>query len=179
MVGAPAAATLAALSPGIARLLVGEKFRDAVELLLPYAAITSVLRGLTSFHLSIALQLMKKTKVLIVSPIISLVLLLPCALVGIRLAGLSGMAMGVALSQAASFLTFSVFVRRYVQVRIVNFASIYVVTTAAVLALALAPIRDHSQPIVTVALLMGAWGVYALAMWSRFDWIMRNCHPEA
>lgn len=179
MVGAPAAATLAALSPGVARLLVGEKFRDAVELLLPYVAITSVLRGLTSFHLSIALQLMKKTKVLIASPIISLVFLFPCAFAGIRLAGLSGMAMGVALSQLASFLTFYLFVRRYVQVRIVNFASIFVVGTAAALALALAPMRDHSQPVVTMALLTGAWGAYALVMWSRFGWIMRKCHVGA
>ncbi|GFE75206.1 hypothetical protein NTCA1_28550 [Novosphingobium sp. TCA1] len=174
MIGAPAAAILAALSPGVARLFVGPSFRDTVAMLLPYVAIAAILKALTTFHLSVALQLVKKTKLLIISPAVNLALLVPSGIVGVKLAGLTGMAIGIAISQIGSFALFYLVVSRHVRTPLLTRSSLFVVVLSLVLGAALVPLRGFSEPVACLGLLAAAGLVYCLVIWRGRGWIMRN-----
>lgn len=174
MIGAPAAAVLAALSPGVAHLFVGPSFRDTVAMLLPYVAIAAILKALTTFHLSVALQLVKKTRLLIISPAVNLALLVPSGIIGVKLAGLTGMAIGIAVSQIGSFALFYAVVSRHVRTPLLTRASAFVVVLSLALGAVLVPLRGFSEPVACLALLGAAGAFYCLVVWRGHGWIMRN-----
>lgn len=60
-VGAPAAAGLALLAPGLAEILVGAEFRTAAARVIPWIALAAALAGIKAFHFDLAFQLGRRT----------------------------------------------------------------------------------------------------------------------
>ncbi len=160
LVSLPVAVTFGVMSHGLARLFVGAAFEDSMALLLPWVALAAVMRGLMSFHLSVALQAVKKTRLLIAAPLITLAVLVPAGFVGVMLDGLRGMAISVALAQTTSFIIFAQVVGRHVDLPLLSRGSAAAVGLAAMLGLALLPFRQVTDPLLLSAVLGGAFAVY-------------------
>lgn len=165
LVSLPVAVAFGVMSHGLARLFVGAAFEDSMALLLPWVALAAVMRGLMSFHLSIALQAVKKTRLLIAAPLITLGVLVPAGFTGVMLDGLRGMAISVALAQTTSFLVFALIVGRQVNLPLLNKKSLTAIGLAIALGIGLFPFRHVTDPLLMIAVLGVAFLLYGLIAW--------------
>lgn len=173
-VSLPMTIGVAVLAPGVAGILIGPSFRDSVVDLLPIVGFAALLRGLTTFHLSVALQISKRTRAIVIAPIVSLLIILPLGYLGARSAGLHGMAAAVAVAHAVSFLALTLMVRRGGPVGMFNLSALKIVAAAAVMGAVLYPFRDHAGMVETLGLTAVGAVIYAGLIWTLRPKLVRS-----
>ncbi|NEX45852.1 lipopolysaccharide biosynthesis protein [Pseudotabrizicola algicola] len=165
LVSLPVAVTFGVMSHGLARLFVGAAFEDSMALLLPWVAVAAVMRGLMTFHLSVALQAVKKTRILVAAPLITLAVLIPAGLIGVKLNGLQGVAISVAFAQTASFVIFARIVGKNVGVSMLSRGSVLAVVLAFALGVGLLPFRSVTETVNLIGVISAALLLYGLVAW--------------
>lgn len=159
-IGLPAAAGFVALAPGLAELLLGERFRASAVALLPWVAIAALFRSMINFHLNMALQLARRTHLLIVPPVVALVLVCSIGVPLIHHFGLMGMAYAAAVSQLASWTVAYFLALRAFPFRLITPDLVKVIIATALMAASLLPLRHFSSHVETAGLVCLAGGVY-------------------
>jgi O-antigen/teichoic acid export membrane protein len=161
--GLPAAIGLGVLAPGIVNLLLGEPFRQEGAILLPYIVVAALLRCLLTFHLTMAFQVVRQTKLMLVPPLITLIIVVPAAIVAMRSFGLLGMALAAISAQVAAYVVTVWLAKRVLDIRILTVDSLKILAAGAVMGGVLVPFRDADGPGVT-CLLVAAGGLTYAAM---------------
>lgn len=173
-VSLPMTVGVAALAPGIVAILIGPNFRESVVQLLPIVGLAALLRGLATFHLSVALQISKRTRAIVIAPVISLLIIVPLGYLGARLEGLRGMAAAVAIAYAFSFLALTLIVRRASPVSMFNQSALKIVAAAAVMGAVLFPFRNHVSMVETLGLTCLGAAIYAGLIWVLRPALLRS-----
>ena len=166
-IGLPMTIGVAVLAPGIADIVIGPAFRDSVVALLPVVGLAALLRGLATFHLSVALQVFRATRLIVIAPAISLAVIALLGYLGVHLGGLRGMALAVMAASALSFATLAEMVRRVAGIGLLSAGALKIGAAAAVMGLVLWPFRLHTAPAWTVGLVClgaGTYGVLVLIL---------------
>ncbi len=162
--GFPAAVSFTVLAPGLANLLLGPTFRGVGAVLLPVIGIAALLRCFIAYHLNMAFQLTKQMKLMLVAPAITLVVLILGGIVGIRSAGLFGMAVAAAGAQACSYVICAVLAKRVFAFKLVTGDIVKVAIAGAIMGLVMLPARQYSGIATTLMTLAFGGGVYGLAL---------------
>ena len=165
-VSLPMTIGVAVLSPGVAAIMVGPSFRDSVMKLLPLVGFAALLRGLATFHLSLVLQISKNTRMIVIGPVISLLIIVPLGYLGVRYEGLRGMAGAVAVAYSLSFLMLMYLVRRVSPVSMFNVDALKIFVSAIIMGLVIFPFRDHATLIETLGLSGLGAAIYAGLIWA-------------
>jgi O-antigen/teichoic acid export membrane protein len=162
--GLPAAVCFAVLAPGLAALLLGPTFRDVGVRLLPFVGATALVRCAISYHLAMVFNVTNRTKLMVMPPIVALTALVPFGLIGLRLAGIEGMAIASLLAQALSYAVTAVLAKRVFRFTLLSRDAIKVTAAGLVMAVVLLPFARHATVGWTLgALLIGA-ASYGLAL---------------
>lgn len=162
--GFPAAVSFAVLSPGLANLLLGPNFRSVGAGLLPVIGVTAMLRCFIAYHLVMAFQLTKQMKLMIVAPAVTLVVLILGGIVGIRMAGLLGMAVAAAGAQACSYVVCAILAKRVFAFKLITGDIVKVAIAGVIMGLVMLPARHYSGIAPTLVALALGGTIYALAM---------------
>lgn len=165
-VSLPATVGVSVLAPGIANILIGPAFRETAVALLPIVGVAALLRGLATFHLSVALQIARRTWMIVAAPVVTLAVLLPLGYLGVQLGGLRGMAAAAAVAYSLSFLALLLIVRRVRPVGMFNASALKIVVASAVMGAALYPLRDHATALETLGLAGLGAALYAGLIWA-------------
>lgn len=162
--GLPTAVGLMVLAPGLVGLLLGPAFREEGARLLPLIGVASLLRCMVTFHLMMVFQVTRRMKWMIVPPIATLLVLIPAGLIGVRIAGLPGMAVAAVVAQAVCYALSAVLAKRVLPIRILSLDTYKIIAAATVMGLALYPFAHLTSPLATIALVAVGGGVYTIML---------------
>jgi O-antigen/teichoic acid export membrane protein len=162
--GFPAAVSFTVLAPGLANLLLGPTFRSEGAVLLPVIGVAALLRCFIGYHLTMAFQLTKRMKLMMVGPAVALVVLILGGIVGIREAGLFGMAVAAAGAQACSYAVCAVLAKRVFAFKLITRDIVKVAIAGVIMGLVMLPARHYAGIATTLVTLAIGGGIYALAM---------------
>nr|WP_279587891.1 lipopolysaccharide biosynthesis protein [Sphingomonas vulcanisoli] len=163
-VGLPAVVGLAALSPGLSGILMGPAYRASAAVLLPLIATAVLLRSLVGFHISLAFQLAKRTRLLVIPPLLSVVVLILAGYFGLRWYGLVGMACAAILAQGFAFGLSLAMAKRIFGMRLPMAQAWRVIAAAACMGALLWPLRGYSGALPTLGLVAAGGTIYGAAL---------------
>ncbi|MBW6528268.1 lipopolysaccharide biosynthesis protein [Sphingomonas sp. RHCKR7] len=159
--GLPAAVGLMVLAPGIVHLLLGPAFRAEGARLLPLVGVAALLRCLVTFHLMTAFQVTRRMGWMIVPPLTAMAVVVPAGLIGIRLAGLPGMALAAVAAQAVCYTMSAILAKRVLPLRLITPEIAKIAAAALAMGVVLSPFRWVTDAAATVALVALGGMVYA------------------
>ncbi len=172
--GLPAALGFAVLAPGLSNMLLGHAFRSQAASLLPFIAVSALFRSLTTFHLNMAFQLTKRTKLMMVQPIASLAVILAGGPWALQHFGLVGMAAVTMAAQCGGFLLSLVLAQRVFRFSLLNRNLLCVLAAALAMGGALWKFRDLTHPIATLGLVAVGGAIYGGVLLAlRFEPMVR------
>jgi O-antigen/teichoic acid export membrane protein len=158
--GLPAVVGFAVLAPGLSHMLLGAPFRSQAIILLPFIAVSALFRSLTTFHLNMAFQLTKRTKLMMVQPIASLAVILGAGPWALQHFGLVGMAAVTMAAQCGGFLLSLVLAQRVFRFSLLDRNLLCVLAAALAMGGALWKFRDLTHPVATLGLVAAGGAIY-------------------
>lgn len=164
LLGLPVAVAFIVMPSGLSNLLLGGAYRDAAAALLPWIAVAALLRLLTSLHLLMVFQVTRHMRMMVVAPVVSLVVLVPAGIWGMRTAGLAGMAYAALVAQAVSWIVCALLARRIFPFALANADVGKVVLASAAFGAVLYPFRALVEPIPVMLAVGGAGIVLVIAL---------------
>jgi O-antigen/teichoic acid export membrane protein len=168
--GLPVVVACIVIAPGLASLFLGPTFRDQGALLLPWIAAGALIRLLVTYHLLMIFQLMRRMKLMLVAPLLTLALIVPGGVYASTKYGLVGMAAAALVAQAASYAVCAVIAKRLFAFRLLSRDLLKVVIAGALLGVALIPAARIQDPLAILAICAAAGIAYLLLLLSlRLD----------
>jgi O-antigen/teichoic acid export membrane protein len=164
MLGLPAVVAFSVIPSGISNLLLGKAYHDAAVTLLPWVSVAALLRLLISNHLVMVFQLERRMKLMLVAPIVSVAVLVPAGIWGMRAAGLPGMAYASLASQTAAWIVCAVLARRIFTFSLINRDVVKIGIASAIMGAALYPMRAVTAPGMVMLICAAGGAVFALAI---------------
>jgi O-antigen/teichoic acid export membrane protein len=158
--GLPAAIGLMVLAPGIVHLLLGPAFRAEGARLLPLVGAAALLRCLVTFHLMMAFQVTRRMGWMVVPPLTTLAAVIPAGLIGIRLAGLPGMALAALVAQLLCYAMSAFLAKRVLPLRLITPEVARIAAAALGMGLVLGPFHAVTDPFATAALIGLGGAIY-------------------
>ncbi|MBB3694673.1 oligosaccharide flippase family protein [Sphingomonas sp. BK580] len=158
--GLPAVVGLMVLAPGIVQLLLGPAFRAEGARLLPLVGTAALLRCLVTFHLMMAFQVTRRMGWMVVPPLTALVTAIPAGLIGIRLAGLPGMALAALIAQLICYTISANLAKRVLPLRLITPEITRIAAAALGMGLVLSPFSGVTDLLATAALILVGSTVY-------------------
>lgn len=162
--GLPVVVACVVIAPGLASLFLGPTFRDQGALLLPWIATGALLRLLVTYHLLMIFQLMRRMKLMLVAPLVTLALIVPGGIYASTRYGLVGMAAAALIAQVASYAVCAVIAKRLFSFSLFSRDLAKVVLACALLGIALAPAVRIRDPLAVLAICVGAGIAYLLVL---------------
>ncbi|WP_421381521.1 lipopolysaccharide biosynthesis protein [Bacillus salacetis] len=142
MIALPAATGFVLLSPNIVNIVLGEAYREAALILIPYIAVGAVLKGFKLYSIDIMFHLSQKTSIQMIPVAISAVVNVGLNFLLIPRMGIEGAAVSTIIAYLLAVILSWILVKLRMEVPfpLVNFLKI--VVAVVVMALALWPIKD-------------------------------------
>lgn len=162
--GLPVVVACIVLAPGLANLLLGPTFRDEGALLMPWIGASALLRLLTTYHLMMVFQLLRRMKLMLVAPLVTLSLVVPGGIYAATNFGLVGMAIASLIAQAVSYGVCTVIAKRLFSFDLVSKDVLKVVAASAVMGALLLPAAAIRDPLPVAAICAGAGAAYLVVL---------------
>lgn len=162
--GLPVVAACIVIAPGLANLLLGPTFREQGALLMPWIAAGALLRLLTTYHLLMIFQLMRRMKLMLIAPLVTLALIVPGGIYASKSFGVVGMAVASLIAQAVSYGVCAVIAKRLFAFELLSKDLLKVVIASALLGALLAPVASVHDPFLVFAICAVAGVVYVLIL---------------
>lgn len=162
--GLPVVVACIVLAPGLANLFLGPTFRDAGAVLLPWIAAGALVRLLATYHLLMIFQLMRRMKLMLAAPLVTLSILVPGGIYASTKYGLVGMAMAALIAQVVSYAVCAVIAKRLFSFSLLSRDLVKVVGASVLLGVALIPAARVQEPLLVLAICAAAGLAYVLAL---------------
>jgi O-antigen/teichoic acid export membrane protein len=162
--GLPVVAACIVIAPGLANLFLGPTFREEGALLLPWIAAGALMRLLVTYHLLMIFQLMRRMKLMLVAPLVTLSIIVPGGIYASTRYGLVGMAMAALMAQVVSYAVCAVIAKRLFSFSLLSRDLLKVIGASVLLGVALIPAARIQDPILVLAICAGAGLAYVLVL---------------
>ncbi|WP_368503227.1 oligosaccharide flippase family protein [Alkalihalophilus sp. As8PL] len=181
----PAALGVWLLSDNLVYLLLGEQYRQAARLLIPYIVVIALLRGFKLYCIDIMFYLKKKTSLQVIPVVVAGVLNIVLNFVLIPVMGLEGAAIATVASYVTAILLSWMLV--HIQIHPIPIPIgdlIKIVSAGLIMGLCLWPIRDHLGVIsliyqVTLGVLTYGIAAYVVNAFDLRDWANKKLYSQS
>lgn len=163
-IGVPCVVGLTVLAPGVSRCFLGESYRDAAAGIMPLVALGTFLAGMKAYHFDAAFQFADRTLSQVWIVLVAAVLNVGLNVIAIPRWGLSGAAGASALAYLVAIGLTILLGRRHVKLPVPAGDCVKVLLAAALMALALAPLRSYTAPVAVAAQIAGGAVLYAAVL---------------
>jgi O-antigen/teichoic acid export membrane protein len=162
--GLPVVIACIVIAPGLANLFLGPTFRDAGAVLLPWIAAGALVRLLATYHLLMIFQLMRRMKLMLVAPLVTLSIIVPGGIYASTKYGLVGMATAALVAHVVSYAVCALIARRLFAFSLFSRDLLKVAGASALLGVALIPTARIHEPLLVLAICAVAGLAYVLVL---------------